>query len=69
MLNQFATEALVRDRHRELRAAAARQRTTSRVSNNPAVRAWVGWMLVRAGWRLAATGRRANVTICGRTTL
>ena len=25
-----------------------------------AVRVWLGWMLVRAGWRLAGSGRRAQ---------
>jgi hypothetical protein len=63
-------DALVRDRHRELRApAAARHRSTHVVSPHPAVRAWFGWMLVRTGWRLASSGRRADITICGRTTL
>jgi hypothetical protein len=69
MLNQLATDELVRDRHNDLRDAAARHRTARRVSHHPAVRAWMGWLLVRAGWRLAASGRRTNVTICGRTTL
>jgi hypothetical protein len=69
MLNQLANDALVRDRHRDLHDAAARHRMARRVPYHPAVRAWAGWLLVRAGWRLAASGRRANVTICGRTTV
>ena len=69
MLNPLATEVLVHDRHRELQAAAVRQRTVARVPQHPVVRAWLGWMLVRTGWRLAASGRRADVTICGRTAL
>jgi hypothetical protein len=63
------TQALVQDRQRELRAAAARGRTAKRVHHHHAMRVWLGWTLVRAGWRLAASGRRASVTILGRTTL
>jgi hypothetical protein len=69
MLNTAATQVLVEDRHRELRRAAARQRTVRTLPLGPGARAWVGWMLVRTGWRLAAAGRRTNVTICGRTML
>ena len=60
----FGTEVFVQDRHRDLRATAAR-----RSPHHRAVRVWLGWMLVRAGWRLAGSGRRASVTILGRTTL
>jgi hypothetical protein len=69
MLNTATTQVLVEDRHRELRQAAARGRAVHRLPRNPAVRAWVGWMLVRTGWRLAASCRRTNLTICGRTTI
>jgi hypothetical protein len=69
LLHTAATDTLVRDRHRELRRAAARGRAVRRFPQYPYLRARAGWFLVRTGWRLAASGRTTNVTICGRTTL
>jgi hypothetical protein len=69
MIDRIATDVFVQDRHRELRATAARHGAARRVMHRPAVRVWLGWTLVRAGWRLAASGRRASVTILGRTSL
>ena len=68
MIDRLATEVFVQDRQRALQEAA-RRRPTRQVPHRPAVRAWLGWMLVRVGWRLAVSGRRTNVTILGRTTL
>jgi hypothetical protein len=67
MIDRIATEVFVQDRHEALRATAAR--TARRSPHHHVVRVWLGWTLVRAGWRLALSGRRASVTILGRTTL
>jgi hypothetical protein len=68
MIDRIATEVFVQDRHEALQSAA-RHRPARQVPHHPVVRVWLGWMLVRAGWRIAASGRRTNMTICGRTTL
>jgi hypothetical protein len=53
MLNPITAETLVRDRQRELMAAAAQRRLVGPRLDTHSLRVRTGWLLVRAGSRLA----------------
>lgn len=56
MLNPITAESLVRDRQRELLAAAAQRRLVGHRLDSRSLRVRTGWLLVRAGSRLARPG-------------